>query len=327
MNAEHERHHVLRERLRSEKLLTPAIAAELEQPWRANGFLVQAVFFVLTCVALGAFYLVTDGDGFSTALVAIITAEYLIHRWRWFFTGVEAALWLGGLLALISELPRSGTPESLLVIAAACAIAGARVRNPLFGAAAASIVAYYFEETGDAGVLVALVIASLALLALGRTWRRPTTEWLFIAIALIVPLVGHGFADHQWRNVTIVLYSVYGALALLLALRWRHHACFLAAMIGFGVAGTELGDHLDAVPLEVRLAAGGAVLLAIAFAASRLLRDRTEGLVLAPAKLTAIDEELQLAATFALKPETPDAEAPKKAEGGSFGGAGASGDY
>jgi hypothetical protein len=327
MNAQHERHHLLRERLRSETLLTPAIAAQLEQPWRANGFLVQAVFFVLTCVALGAFYLLTGDNGVLTGVVAIAAAEYLIRRTRWFFTGVEAALWLGGLFALISELPRSGTPESVLVIAAACAIAGARVRNPLFGAAAASIVAYYFEDTRDAGVLVALVVASLALLALGRTWRRPTTEWLFIAIALIVPLVGYSFADHQWRNVTIVLYAVYGALALLLALGWRHHACFLAAMIGFGVAAMELGDKLDAVPFELRLATGGTLLLALAFIINRALRDRTSGFVLTPAKLTPMDEELQLAATFALKPETADVEAPKKAEGGSFGGAGASGDY
>jgi hypothetical protein len=326
MNAVHERNHVLRERLRAEKLLTPEIAAQLEQPWRTNGLLVQVVFFVLTSIALGAAYALFNG-GLFPGVVAIVTAEYLINRWRWFFTGVEAALWLGGLFALISELPSSGTPESVLVIAAACAVAGARVRNPLFGAAAAGIVAYYFEDTLDTGVLVALILATLALLALGRTWRRPTTEWLFIAMALVLPLVGAGFVDREWRDVTIILYTAYGALALILGLRLRHHACFLAAMIGFGVAAMELGDKLDAVPFELRLAAGGTLLLALAFTLNRALRDRTSGFVLTPAKLTPMDEELQLAATFALKPETPEVEAPKKAGGGSFGGAGASGDY
>ncbi len=326
MNVQHERNHVLRERLRAEKLLTPAIAAQLEQPWRTNGVLVQVVFYVLTSIALGAAYVLFD-DGLFPGVVALVTAEYLINRRRWFFTGVEAALWLGGLFALISELPSSGRPESVLVIAAACAVAGARVRNPLFGAAAAGAVANYFEETLDTGVLVALILAALALLALGRSWRRPTTEWLFIAIALMLPLVGAGFADREWRDVTIILYAAYGALALILALRLRHHACFLAAMIGFGVAAMELGDKLDAVPFELRLAAGGTLLLALAFTINRALRDRTSGFVLTPAKLTPMDEELQLAATFALKPETPEVAAPKKAEGGSVGGAGASGDY
>lgn len=326
MNGVHERHDVLRERLRDEKLLTPEIEARLEQPWRTNGLLVQAVFFVLTCIALGAAYALFD-DGLFPGVVAIATAEYLINRWRWFFTGVEAALWLGGLFALISELPSSGTPESILVIAAACAVAGARVRNPLFGAAAAGIVAHYFEVARDAGVLAAVILATLALLALGRTWRRPTTEWLFIAIALVLPLVGAAFADREWRDVTIILYAAYGALALILGLRLRHHACFLASMIGFGVAGMEVGDKLDPVPFELRLATGGAFLLALAFTINRVLRDRTTGFVLTPAKLNPMDEELQLAATFALKPETPEGEPPEKIEGGAFGGAGASGDY
>jgi hypothetical protein len=214
MNVEHERHHVLRERLEREKLLTPAIAARLEQPWRTNGLLVQAIFFVLTCIALGAFYMLTDRSGFLTGVLAIAAAEYLIGRLRWSFTGVEAGLWLGGLFALISELPDSNRPEALLVFAAACAVAGARVRNPLFGAAAAGLVVTYLEERADLGVVAALVISALALLALTRTWRRPTTEWLFIATALIVPFVGYDHADREWRDVTIILYAAFAAFAL-----------------------------------------------------------------------------------------------------------------
>lgn len=327
MNVEHERHHFLRERLEGEKLLTPAVAARLEQPWRTNGLLVQAIFFVLTCIALWAFYMLTDESGFLTGILAIVAAEYLIRRLRWFFTGVEAGLWLGGLFALISELPDSNRPEALLVFAAACMVAGARVRHPLFGAAAAGLVASYLEERADLGVVAALVISALALLALTRTWRRPTTEWLFIAIALIVPFVGYDHVDREWRDVTIILYAAFAAFALFLGIRIRHHACLLAALAGLGIAGTELADKLDILPLETRFFAAGAILLGGAFAVSRALRDRTSGFVLTPAKLTPMDEELQLAATFALKPETPEVEAPGTTEGGSFGGAGASGEY
>ncbi|HEY0156614.1 MAG TPA: hypothetical protein VGF28_04915 [Thermoanaerobaculia bacterium] len=322
----HERHHFLRERLERETLLTPAVEAALEQPWRTSNIYVQAVFFVLTCIALAAFYLLSNESGLLTGIVALAAAEYLIRRRRWFFTGVEAGLWLGGLFALISELPRTHTPESILVIAAACAIAGARVRNPLFGAAAAVLVAGYAEERADLGVLASLAIASLALLALLRTWRRPSTEWLFVAIALILPFAGRRFASEEWRDVTIVLYAAYGALALYLALRIRHHACFLAAILGFGVAGAVLAEKLELIPLEARLALAGAFLLAIAFAVNRALRDRTEGFVLAPATLTPVDRELELAATFSMKPETPHIET-EKSGGGAFGGAGASGEF
>jgi hypothetical protein len=56
------------------------------------------------------------------------------------------------------------------------------------------------------------------------------------------------------------------------------------------------------------------------------LRGRTNGFVSTPARLTPIDDELQLAATFALKPSSVEIEPPRDG-GGSFGGAGASGDY
>lgn len=331
MNAEHERNDSVRALLARERLLRPEIEAELPQPWRTNGLVVRIVFFVLTLIALGAFaifcHLLGLGNpGFTTCITAIATAEYLIRIRRWFATGVENALWLGGVIAFISELPNSGEPEALLVIAAGCAVAGARVRNPLFGAAAAISIASYFESRFDLGVLAALVIATIALLASLRTWRRPSTEWLFIAIALSLPIAGITQADVQWRVVTIALYFAFALLALLLGLTRRHHAFFLASMIGAAIATTELFELL---PLfnEAKLAIAGALLLAIAFAITRALRERTQGFVLTPSKLTPIDDELELAATMSLKPESgAPAEGPKGG-GGSFGGAGASGEF
>ncbi|HYK05431.1 MAG TPA: hypothetical protein VE974_27010 [Thermoanaerobaculia bacterium] len=330
MNVEHERSHAVRAMLKDEKLLRPEIAAQLEQPWRTNGVIVQAIFFVLTCIGLGAFYgflslLRVGYPGVITAVVAIVLAEYLIGAWRWYRTGVEAALWIGGLLAAISELPRSGTPESILVIAAAFAIAGARARQPLFGAAAVLCIVYYCEDRFDLGVVAALLLSALALLALLRTWKRPSNEWLLIAIALTLPFAGISHADREWRTTTITLYTIYAALAFALAVTRRHHAFFLAGMIGAGIAATELAQLLDLAP-EAPLFIAGALLLGIAFAVSRALRDRTRGFVLTPAKLTPFDDELELAATLAMKPETPVEAAPKTG-GGSFGGAGASGDY
>lgn len=330
MNVEHERNHAVRSLLKDEKLLRPELAAQLEQPWRTNGVIVQAIFFVLTCIGILAFYgflslLKIGYAGVITAVVAIALAEWLIRSWRWYRTGVEAALWIGGLLAAISELPRSGTPESILVIAAAFAIAGARVRQPLFGAVAVLCVVYYCEDRFDLGVVAALVLSAAALFALLRTWQRPSNEWLLIAIALALPFAGISHADPEWRTTTIVLYAVYAAVAFALAVKRPHHAFFLAGMIGAAIAASEVAQLIDIEP-EAPLFIAGALLLGIAFAVTRALHDRTRGLVLTPAKLTPFDDELELAATFAMKPETPVSEAPKTG-GGSFGGAGASGDY
>jgi hypothetical protein len=333
MKVQEERNYVLRERLRAKKLLTPPVAAQLDVPSRTNGVLVQCVFFVLAAVAAGAFFglchaLGVPLPGVVTGAVCIAVAEYLIGVKRWFFTGVEAALWLGGLLAMISELPHSGRPESVLVVGAVFALAGARVRNPLLGAAAAVLVVVYAERF-DRGVAVALLLGTVALLALLRTWRRPSTEWLWAACALVLPVAGWFGADAGWRKVTILLYLAYGALALVLGLRKRHPVYFFAALIGWTVAVTELRSFI-ALPPEAYLAIAGALLLLLAYAVTRALRDHERGFVLSAEELTGIDETLQIAATLAMKPESqapPPAEPGFEGGGGSFGGAGASGDF
>jgi hypothetical protein len=333
MNAQHERNFHLRARLRGEGLSNDAIAAQLDVPWRTNGVLSQIVFFVLTCVAVGAFYamlnvLHIELEGLVTGIAAIVLAEYLIGSRRWFFTGVEAALWGAGVFSLISELPSSGKPEAMLVLAAGAAIAGARVRNPLLGALAAIFVMIYFEKRFDLGVLCALVIALIACIALLRTWRRPTNEALWIAIALVMPIASRFEADSYWRDTTIVLYAIFGVIALSLAIAKRHHALFLTAMIALAIAGADFLEKVLA-PDEAKFAAGGIVLLAIAFAISRALRDHTHGLVLTPIQLTPLDNAAEIAATLAMQPSAPKPEAQPApvSGGGSFGGAGASGDY
>jgi hypothetical protein len=334
MNAQHERNFFLRARLRSDGVRNDAITAQLDVPWRTNSLLAQAAFFLLTCIGLGAFYgflhvFDTGREGLVTGVAAIVLAEYLIGARRWFFTGVEAALWIGGVFALISELPSSGKPEAMLVLAAGAAIAGARVRNPLFGALAAIFIMLYFERRFDLGVLCALVIALAACIALLRTWRRPTTEALWIALALVMPIAGRFTADAVWRDTTILLYAIFGIIALSLGLAKRHHALFLTAIIALGIAGGDFAEKLNDWPNEAKLAIGGALLLIIAFAMSRALRGRTHGLVLTPIELTPFDNAAEIGATLALQPTapTPVAQSTPASGGGEFGGAGASGDF
>lgn len=311
---------------------SPRVAGILDEaaevPHRTYGILLRATLFVLTVVGIVGLYFFLDQidvsyPGIVTGFLAIALGEFLIRKGRWWWTGVEEALWIGGVYALISELPSRGTPESLLVLAAGAAIPGARVRNPLFGALAAGFIAAYFEKRFDLGVVAALVIGLVASFALLRTWRRPSNEFLCIALAVVLPFVGYAQADVQWRHATIALYFAYGAATLFLAIRKRHHGLFLAGGIGIAIASIELARTLD-LPVEAKLAIGGALLLGGSWLASRALRDRTTGIVAAPAKLTSFDDELETVATVAL----PRAEfEPQSEDGGQFGGAGATGKY
>jgi hypothetical protein len=329
MNEQHERNLHLRGRLRSEGVFNEAFERQLEVPWRISGLLLQIVFFVLTLIAVGAFsgllhVLRVPYVGVVTGAAAIVVAEVLIAR-RWFFSGVEAALWLSGLFSFVTELPRSGTPESFLILAAVCGIAGVRVRNPIFGAVAAIFIAVWFEERFDAGLIAALVIALFGCVALLREWRRPTTEGLWIAFALLLPIAARFMADARWQTMTIALYLAYATIVIAAAVMVRHHALFFSAMIAFGIGGAELGSRFAGTPLELRLAASGAALLGLAFFVHRTLRERTLGFVVTPLRLTSFDDVAEIGGTLALQPVHLPLEAAPAGE--SFGGAGASGDY
>ena len=298
---------------------------ELREP-RGYGLLAQAVFFLLTAAGLGAFYALTEAE-LVTAVIAIVLAEYLILGRGWFHTGVEAALWIGGLLAAISALPNSGAPEANLLIAAAFAVAGWRVRQPLFGAVAAYFVVRYLEIRFDLGTVAALVIAAAALFALYRQWKRPSNEWLFVILLVTMPLAGWFHADRRWLPVTLALYAVFAAIALASALRRRHHGMFAGAAAAAVVTGVKLYELL-APPKELSLAIAGALLLVGAFAVSRALRGKTRGFVLAPAQPSEIEEGLQTLATISVAPSSAGNPPDQRPEGGGgFGGAGATGDY
>ena len=230
--------------------------------------------------------------------------------------------------AAISALPNSGTPESNLVIAAAFAIPGFRLRNPLFGTVAAYFVTRYLEERADLGTVAALILAAAALFALYREWKRPSTEWLFIAMAVALPLAGWFHADRRWAFVTFGLYLAFSAVAFASAIARRHHAMFAAAASGMIVAVGVPADFFELKPEPVLGIAGAALLLA-SWITARALRGRTHGFVVTPARLTAFDDDLQSLGTIAVTVPSSAGNPPEQRPqgGGGFGGAGATGDF
>jgi hypothetical protein len=325
-----------------------SLEALLATPWRRNGPFVAAAFFGLTVFAMFALVALCKSTGateFTAAAIAIAGGEYLILRRRMYGSGIESALWIGGLLAFIAGLPRSGDPEAMLVIAAAFGIAAWRMQNAIFGAIGVIFLGIYFAVAWHGShdywraAMVPLAVAVIAVVAKRWIFFRPWLDSFWSLVAIVMPLVAeiggrivaYDSAGHLEYALT---FLVLGSIALLAGLHLRDHALLIAAGVSFAINAFELHDRYDP-PLEWELILGGLALLAIAAVVARLMRGRTTGLVATPARLTRYDELVKLGGTMvagqALQPHpaAPSDPAVTGTEGGagSFGGGGATGDY
>jgi hypothetical protein len=305
----------------------------LKTRWISNGPVLTVVFFVLTLMgasaASGFLLLIGMRSTIVLGLLAIALSEFLMLRMNFFSTGVESALWIAGIVGVITGLPGQPGNETALVFAAGAAMAGFRVRSPLFGTAAVALILVYvgLEAGWIPMAVVSMIVSLLAMVALRFEVQRPSTEWLLIFIAIggcigagVVTLIEVG--DRLWP-----WWIVYGALALFLGLRFRHHAPMICAFGGIAVFVVEAHRWIAMAP-EAKFAIGGAILVGIATLVSRALRDKTTGIVMTPEKFTGYDDMLETAATVALAPAPAvAAPAPRPAGEGSFGGAGATGEF
>ena len=323
--AEEERARALRRR----------IGKDLEPPrWRTHGITVSIVFFCLTTLALlatiGLGWLLGIKSTLPGAIAAIALGELLIWKGRFAGTGIESALWIGGLVAAVFALPGPPKAEGLLLLSAACAIAGARVRNPIFGFAAAGLpVAYVYDKWHNAAWPLALAIGIVASVALLRTWKRPSTEELFSILTILAPVGVYAARKvDEWHSdpKVLLLFAIYGCAAIALGLWARHRALLIAGAVAIVIARIEAHDWIDFT--EWSLMADGVLLLLIGIVTTRALRAKTRGIVVTPASITPYDEAMQIIGTVAVAPgaaqkvETHDVGA-----GGTFGGAGSSGTF
>lgn len=305
-------------------------------PWRANGPALALVFFGLTCAATAAAWASVEAiigaekvTSWIVALAAITAAEMLIRKWRFFGSGVESALFISGLFCAIFGLPGEGSREVLLLFAAASAAAGLRMRNPFFGALAAAFVLSWLDSRALDAVAAtgALTLAAIALAAGAREWRRPSTDMLW-TVLLVIPPIGAAIATaDELSPWWAAAYGAFAAVSFLAGLRLRLHPPLIAAGVN-AVIATAILAHYDLLPStqEWRLMAGGSVLLAASAAASRLLRDRTRGIVVTADALTAHDDDLEILATLSMQPKAPETAAGTTG-GGRFGGAGSTGSF
>ncbi|MBI1736880.1 MAG: hypothetical protein HYR51_17060 [Candidatus Rokubacteria bacterium] len=314
--------------------------------WRRMPLAAEIVFFVLTAVAVVALfalcYLWRLPRGWITAVVAIGAAEWLIHQYRFWRTGVESALWIGGLVAFIAALPRSGAPEAVLVFAAAAALAGWRLRNAVFGTAAVVLVIAYpaARDWTPVALLAGVAIGLAAAIATTHVWPRPSTAWLFGAVAVAGPVAAFAAArgPMPWRLGTlpvsdvavIVLFLALAALDVAIGVRFRVRAPLIAAPVSIALAIVEAHDFI-AVSLEAELIVLGLVTLATAGMLMRALRGRTSGIVSTKVEKPELADAVQtvsmlgMAAPGGRAGEPANVSPPER--GGRFGGGGAGGRY
>jgi hypothetical protein len=307
----------------------PTPEEERANAWKRMSLLAQCTFFFLTTLAIGAAFgflnLISLPRGGMLLIGCVALAEFLIRSHHFWRTGVESALWIGGLYAFIFSLPHSGRPEALLVLAAAAALAGWRVRNALFGTLALLLVVAYFavRDWWLVAMLFAIAVALIALFAVTRSWRRPSTELLWQMLLLVMPVAGYIAAiDHRGNA-----YAIFAALAIIFAvvgIRWRLRVPLVACAIAFAIAVIDARIPLSP---EVQLIAGGVVALIVAATLTRVLRRRTTGFVL-DATPTSDVESILTGVAPVLLPVHPAGTSPQvNPQGGEFGGAGASGNF
>jgi hypothetical protein len=126
----------------------------------------------------------------------------------------------------------------------------------------------------------------------------------------------------------ILMFSGFGAAAVLVGIHRRNHAPIIAFMICLGCVAYEL-RNLTGLSLKVKLIVWGSASLLLTIALNRYLRNPRRGIT--SNKVEEGDRALdllQLAGAGALTPpSTQPPDAVFKGSGGAGGGGGASGTY
>lgn len=319
--------------------------SERTQGWVGAKMVTRCALFVLGIVAAALTAAVFGfthiaGSGWLAGLALVAAAEVLVMRRRLFGAGIEEALEMCGLLALVFQA-QSHEPDPLgvrtsLLVAAALAIAGFRFLNPFFitlSVAALSWAIDHWLAAGIAGTFC-FAVAALALWAGAIEFRRPSYDRMLDWLAAIMPLSGYlwlaeGSASPWWLARWSL--ATFGAAALIVGIRRRRHAPLIAFMVCTGCMAYELRNVTGLSP-EARLILWGSAALLLSLGLSKYLRTPRGGV---SSNRGAQDDEfsdlLQLAGAGGLAPHAPQAAPPAQAAfkggGGTGGGGGASGTY
>ena len=322
--------------------------------WTRSTSLKRVALFVLGCVTSGltfAFFedMHVAGSTWVPALLLLAAGEWLILRRKLFACGIEEALDAAGIVGLMLTLKvTSSDLGACVALAAAFALAGFRLLNPLFAtlsAIAAAIAIALASHPGLNAYSAALApanaapsyfcfaVAGIALALSTRVIRRPAYDRMLGWLVIAMPLTGYtalsdfGNAAHSLRW-TALLPLLFGCVALAVGVRRRLHAPLLSFILCMACGAYELRD-LSPVSLQTRLLVGGSLVLLLGIALERWLRTPRHGVTSQPVDDGETALELaQMAGAATISPQPQEAGAGRfKGDGGGFSGGGASGTY
>lgn len=314
----------------------------LAKDWRLARTVVRIVGFVVGAILVASLFgflslFQMPGKGIATAVVAIAVAEVLIASGRFWKSGIEEVLWIGGLFAIIFDLPGPPRNEGLLLFAFASLVAAIRLLHPWFSTAFVGFVVMYVVTEFERDLVAATVVYSIgavALLLLTRRWRMPFAENALSMIVLCsLPLawVLLRFVSEIGSDLSLLAGAVSVIVFFASGLALKHRAPLWGALLTSGLILFEAATRVALAP-EWKWLIAGAALVAITQLVDRLLRHRESGIT---SRREPVGEFYALAetaaahaASVASRPAQPEPPPPdRESGGGNFGGAGASGEY
>jgi len=307
--------------------------------WRSFSIFARIGFFVLGAIcafALWGLFAVFSSAPRGAAVVAGVAtvgaAELIIAQARWFKAGLDEALYLCGVCFVLIGFVSWNTNEKVLFAAAALAalIAAVRLLNPLLPVVSLLLACGAIDA--PLRPVVCVLAAIVALLLITRRVVRPSVEHVLAAFVIVMPAAAYVFAKENtydrldWPIALMLL--AWAAAALFVGIVFRLHAPLVSLFVAIGALAYEV-RNLTGMPLETRLIVWGFVLLVVAVAVDRLLRTPRNGITSEKLRDDQALRLLELAGSAAITPAAPRHDQPEGLQpgGGSFGGAGATGDF
>jgi len=317
--------------------------------WSAPSFIARCAFFVLgvvVCALTAAAFEIVSREAamLAAGVTLLIAAEWLISRKRLFHSGVEEALWTGGLLLLAAQFVPSNAERGIWVTAAlGLAVAAVRLLNPFLLTLSFAAGSIAIEVIGGHGLwgehhvamaasVLCYVAGAGALLFAGVQFSRPSYDHMLNWLMVIMPLCGFLWLSTQLapavRAGTGLASGIFALAALIVGIQRRSHAPLLACMASLGCVAYQLRD-LTTLPLKMKLIVWGTAALLAALGLGRYLRTSRRGITsLRLGQGAAALDLAQWIGAGALSPRAaPQADAPFKGGGGVGGGGGADGSY
>src|SRR5262249_42050097 len=156
--------------------------------------------FVLGLIAAGMIWIITERLGptgalMTAGLVSIAVAEWLILSRRHFWSGIEEALEVAGLILLAFECLRhvgwSSESVGARFVCTAFAIAGLRLFNPLFTTLSVLALVIAIDAPHLGSGLMCYGIGMVALIAGNHSFRRPTHDLMLDRLVVVMPVAGY----------------------------------------------------------------------------------------------------------------------------------------